>query len=421
MPHMNCLSIHASDQRKDLCFQKLSSISSPKSYTSSSFPTLHASSSSAFSSIADCESEQLPLSAQFVSCESLIPGLPDDLAFFCLLRLPLASQAVGRAVCKAWHTVLSSWDFYQARRGLGFTEQWLFVLAFHKSTGKIQWQALDPAIPSWHVISPMPCTGRVCPPGFGCAAIADEGALFVCGGMRSDMDCPMDSVLKYEMYRNKWTVVESMSTPRSFFASGMIDGRIYAAGGNSNESFELSSAEVYDPTEDHWYAIANMGTKMARYDAAVFDGKLYVTEGWSWPFLYSPRGQIYDPKVDRWEDMTVGMREGWTGLSVVLDGLLFIISDLEDNVKLKVYEADSDSWKSVAGAPMPAQMSRPFSVNTMHGKLFVVARSLHVAMGTISNPSPEQRERIISVDWQVINAPERFSDFAPSNSQVLHA
>lgn len=351
--------------------------------------------------------------------EPLLPGLPDDLALACLLRLPLAIQAIGRTVCHRWQTVLSSDEYFQARRSSGHALPWLLVLAFHKVTGKIQWQAWDVTRRSWHIVAPMPCKERICPPGLGCVANPDDGTLFVCGGMCSDMDCPMDTVLKYDLFKNRWTVMASMSTPRSFFASGMIDGRIYAAGGNSTDSHELSSAEMYDPAEDRWRPIASMGTNMARYDAAVLDGKLYVTEGWSWPYLLPPKGQIYDPRLDRWENMPDGMREGWTGLSVVLDSQLYIISG-RDSLQLKAFDKENDSWENTAGAPMPSHMVLPFSVSAIDGKLVVVARSLHIAIGTVSTCEDEEQKKLISsVEWQIINAPEMFSDFVPSHSVVL--
>eukprot|EP00249_Psilotum_nudum_P021942 c28309_g1_i1 orf=333-1409(-) len=349
----------------------------------------------------------------------LIPGLPDDLALYCLTRLPLAFHSVGKTVCRSWYSILSSSEVYRLRRSLGLAEAWLFVLAFHRSTGRVQWQSLDPVRKLWRVIPAMPCKGKVCPPGFGCAAITEQGKLFVCGGMLSDMDCPLDSVLKYDMHSDRWSIMGRMSTPRSFFASGMIDGRIYAAGGNSTDPYELSSAEVYNPVEDQWQPVADMGTNIARYDAAVLNGKLYVTEGWLWPFLLVPRGQVYDPKLDKWENMSVGMREGWRGLSVVLDNHLFVISD--HSSKLKMYDMETDNWNTVGGSPLPSHLVRPFSVNALNGKVFVVARCLHVAVGTVSHVLNEDGIKITIVEWQIINAPEMFYDFTPSNSQVLLA
>lgn len=345
----------------------------------------------------------------------LIPGLPEDMGLSCLLRLSRPEQGVARSVSKSWRAAVSNRGYLSARLAMGVAENWIFVFAFHRVNGQIQWQAFDPVRRLYHVLPAMPCAERVCPPAFGCASIPGSGVLYVCGGMRSDIDCPMDSVLKFETYSNRWSAAGRMGTPRSFFASVEIDGRIYAAGGSSAAPLsDLSSTESYDPATDEWRPVADMGTNMSRYDAAVLNGKLHMTEGWSWPFHFSPRGQIYDPKLDRWAEMSVGMREGWTGLSVVLDNHLFIIPE-HGNFKLKFYDPRSDSWSHVVGSPMPAELHRPFSVNTIDGKLYVVALHLHIAIGTVSYSADS-----VSVEWEVIQAPEAFSDFAPSNSQVLY-
>ncbi|XP_065878563.1 F-box/kelch-repeat protein At1g30090 [Euphorbia lathyris] len=366
-------------------------------------------------------SPELELSLQG---EPLLPGLPDDVAFNCLLRLPVQSLATCRAVCKRWHLLLGNKErFFTRRKELGFKDPWLFVFAFHKCTGKIQWQVLDLTHFLWHTIPAMPCKDKVCPHGFRCASIPLDGTLFVCGGMVSDVDCPLDLVLKYEMQKNRWTVMDRMFAARSFFASGVIDGMIYVAGGNSTDLFELDSAEVLDPVKGNWSRISSMGTNMASYDAAVLDGKLLVTEGWLWPFFVSPRGQVYDPRSDRWENMAVGLREGWTGSSVVVYGRLFVVSELE-RMKLKVYDADTDSWETIGGPPLPEQICKPFAVNACGCKIYVVGRNLHVAMGHISKLKQInscEKKWMFSVTWRVVDPPDSFSDLTPSSSQVLFA
>lgn len=355
----------------------------------------------------------------------LIPGLVDDMALHCLRRLSLPDQAVARAVSRTWREAISNPEYLRSRAAQGLAEPWLFVLAFHKVSGKIQWQALHPERRRYHIIPSMPCKERVCPPGFGCASIATAGVLLVCGGLRSDVECPMDAVLKYETFSNRWSAAGHMGTPRSFFAAGAIDGRVYAAGGSSSDTQKLNSAEAYDLAEDTWRPVASMGVNVAhndgalRYDTAVLDGKLHVTEGWSWPFYYVPRGQIYDPKKNLWEDMSLGMREGWTGLSFVIGKILFVIS--EHGNRLKFYDGNSDSWIPVDGPPISSHLQRPFSVSTIDGKLYVVSRSLHVAVGTITLSVDSKGVKVASVEWEVITAPESFSDFVPSSSQVLYA
>ncbi|PSS29010.1 F-box/kelch-repeat protein [Actinidia chinensis var. chinensis] len=356
--------------------------------------------------------------------DPLIPGLPDDIALNCLLRLPVKSHSACKAVCKRWFLLLSSKErFFTRRRELGFCDPWLFVFAFHKCTRKIQWHVLDLTHFSWHTIPAMPCKDKVCPHGFRCISIPHEGTLFVCGGMVSDVDCPLNLVLKYEMQKNRWTVMRKMNTARSFFASGVIDGMIYVAGGNSTDLFELNSAEVLDPAKGTWYPIASMGTNMASYDAAVLNGKLLVTEGWFWPFYVVPRGQVYDPRTDNWETMASGLREGWTGSSIVLFGQLFVVSEHE-RTKLKVYDTDTDTWETIEGPHLPEQICKPFTVNCCNSRIFVVGRNLNVAVGDISRLNPasvSQKKWSFSVRWQVVDAPEDFSDLTPSSAQVLFA
>ncbi|CAN6196892.1 unnamed protein product [Urochloa humidicola] len=356
----------------------------------------------------------------------LIPGLPDDAALSCLLRLPVAAHAACRLVCRRWrHLLADKARFFSQRRALGLRRNpYLFTLAFHRCTGKIQWKVLDLAHLSWHAIPAMPCRDRACPRGFGCVAVPGDGALLVCGGLVSDMDCPLHLVLRYDIYRNRWTVMTRMLAARSFFAGGVIDGRVYVAGGYSTNQFELNSAEVLDPEKGVWQPIASMGMNMASSDSAVISGKLYVTEGCAWPFFSSPRGQIYDPKINRWEGMPVGMREGWTGQSVVIDGCLFVISEYE-RMKVKVYDPVTDSWDSVSGPPMPERIMKPFSVSCLDSKIVVVGRGLHVAIGHVEKQPAgggnSGSSSSYSISWQDVDVPKEFSDLTPSSSQILHA
>ncbi|XP_073300426.1 F-box/kelch-repeat protein At1g30090-like [Primulina huaijiensis] len=356
--------------------------------------------------------------------EPLIPGLPDDVALQCLLRVAIDNHGACRAVSKRWYLLFGSKEqFFMRRKEFRFHDPWLFVFAYHKCTGKIEWKVLDLIRFSWHTIPAMPCKEKVCPQGFRCVSFPHEGTLFVCGGVVSDVDCPLNLVVKFEVIKNRWTVMKKMTTPRSFFASGVINDLIYVAGGNSTDLFELNSVEVLDPKKGTWQSVSNMKTNMASYDAAVLDGKLLVTEGWFWPFYVVPRGQIYDPQTDNWENMATGLREGWTGSSVVIYGHLFVVTEHE-RTKLKVYDAQCDSWDIVEGPPLPEQICKPFCVNCWECKIYVVGRNLHVAVGHIlrvySSNDSEKKCRF-SVLWQTLDAPGSLFDLTPSSAQVMFA
>ncbi|KAJ9153454.1 hypothetical protein P3X46_026889 [Hevea brasiliensis] len=350
--------------------------------------------------------------------ELLIPGLPDEISELCLLHLPYPYQALARSVSSSWNRAIHDPSFSVSKKSLSLSLPYLFVFAFRKSTSRIQWQALDPRSGRWFVLPPMPCPKSVCPPGFACASLPHQGKLFVFGGMRSDTETSMETTYVYHSSTNQWSVASPMLTPRSYFAVGSANGKIIAVGGSaSGIGDSITAAECYDPEKDAWTPVAKMRTGLCRYDSAVVGNKMYVTEGWTWPFMFSPRGGVYEPDKDTWQELRDGMREGWTGLSVVVGERLFVISEHGD-CPMKVYLPDTDAWRYVGGDRFPRDaMRRPFAVSGAEGKVYVVSCGLNVAIGRIYEPKKEE----YCVEWEVVTAPKAFADFSPSNCQVLFA
>nr|DAD27654.1 TPA_asm: hypothetical protein HUJ06_029122 [Nelumbo nucifera] len=338
--------------------------------------------------------------------EPLIPGLPDEIAEHCLLHLPYPYHTLVRSVSSSWNRAITNPNFVLSKKTLSLSLPYIFVFAFHKSTADIQWQVLDPRSGRWFVLPPMPCVKPVCPPGFACASLPRQGALYVLGGMRSDTETSLQTLLTYRTSTNRWSLASPMLTARSFFAAGTIGGKILAVGGSGAGSEDtISTVECYDPEKDTWAPVAKMRAGLARYDAAVVGNKMYVTEGWTWPFSFSPRGGVYDAEKDTWEE-----------ISVVLGERLFVISEHGD-CRVKMYVPDSDTWRYVDGGKFPCEMvQRPFAVSGAEGTIYVVARGLDVAVGRVG----EDGERVW-VDWELVRAPKAFHDFVPSSTQIIYA
>lgn len=357
--------------------------------------------------------------------EPLIPGLPDEIAELCLHHVPFPYQSMARSVSPSWNRAITSPFF---RKSPSLSLPYLFVCAFEKSTARIQWQAFDPQSRRWFFLPPMPCPAAVCPPSFACASIPSQGTLFVLGGLRTDAaaasdDAIMRTTLIYRTSTNTWTHGPPMLTPRAFFAAGSIGGRIFAVGGSGGDGGDdtISAVERYDGGAGAWEEVAKMRTGLGRYDAAVVGSEMCVTEGWTWPFEYSPRGGVYDAVSDTWREMRAGMREGWTGASVVLGDRLFVISELGD-CPIKVYDPDVDTWAYVGGDKFPCErVQRPFAVTGMEGRIYVVSGALHVAIGKVSEGEGESGDTHFKVKWEVVEAPKPFHDLSPSSCHVLYA
>ncbi|GAV77882.1 Kelch_1 domain-containing protein, partial [Cephalotus follicularis] len=304
----------------------------------------------------------------------LIPGLPDEISELCLLHLPYPYQALVRSVSCSWNRAVTDPAFILSKKSLSLSLPYIFVFASNKSTARIQWQALDPRSGRWFVLSPMPCPKAACPSAFACTSLPRLGKLFVLGGMDSATETSMQSTIIYRTSTNQWSVASPMLTPRSFFAAGSVKGKIMAVGGSGPSiSDSISAVECYDPKTDTWKGAAKLRMGLARYDSAVVGHRMYVTEGWTWPFMFSPRGGVYDIEKDTWQEMKDGMKEGWTGLSVVMGHRLFVISEHGDRL-MKVYDPDEDTWRCVGGDRFPCEsMQRPFAVSGVEGRIYVVS------------------------------------------------
>ena len=64
-----------------------------------------------------------------------------------------------------------------------------------------------------------------------------------------------------------------MATARVVLAVAVLDGKLYAVGGESNDNY-LSSVERYDPALNAWDAVAPMGTARRDHGVVVLDGTL---------------------------------------------------------------------------------------------------------------------------------------------------
>lgn len=199
------------------------------------------------------------------SSSDLIPGLPNEVAELCLLHLPFHHLPLARSVCATWHQTLTHPSFLHSKLSLSLSLPYLFVFAFHPSTRRLQWLALDPPCRRCLLLPPMPSDGvGICAPSFAVAADRERGEIYVIGGMREDAERGGEAVGEVAVYSaasNSWRVGKGMRVGRAFFAAAAIGGRVFVAGGGDGWMREV---ERYDPVEDRWDDVAGMSCGMAR-------------------------------------------------------------------------------------------------------------------------------------------------------------
>ncbi|MCO5592536.1 hypothetical protein L7F22_046539 [Adiantum nelumboides] len=321
---------------------------------------------------------------------SALPGLPDDLATLCIARIP--SLACIWSVCRAWRRLLlSSPLFRSVRQELRLTTpQWLYVL--FKTPIRFEWHAFDPLAQAWHHLPPLPVASDVAfhlsSPSFighsysvQCAASATR--LFIVAACRlgegsaaqeplpssQQLGCvpphvqtrrrlsvepALPSPLIFNALTNCWSLSSPLrSGPRCWCATGVDQSGTLIVASGCGRLWDLhvsKSAECYDPDTDAWTPIAGLHSSKFSGEAITavnYQGKLHMVSGRG---VFRKAGVLYDPSEARWLDMPRGMRSGWTGSCVVLDGTLLSLDGATG--RLRFYHSHFDTWQYLIEHPM---------------------------------------------------------------------
>lgn len=310
----------------------------------------------------------------------LLPGLPDDLAIACLIRVPRVEHRKLRLVCKRWYRLLVGNFFYSLRKSLGIAEEWIYVIKRDRD-GKISWHAFDPVYQLWQPLPPVPreYSGAL---GFGCAVL-NGCHLYLFGG-KDPLKGSMRRVIFYSARTNKWHRAPDMLRRRHFFGSCVINNCLYVAGGeNEGVHRSLRSAEVYDPNKNRWSFVSDMSTAMVPFIGVVYDGKWFLKGLGPHQQVLS---EVYQPENDSWYPIYDGMVSGWRNPSTTLNGKLYAL-DCKDGCKVRVYDEVTDSWSKHIDSKMHLGSSRALEAAALvplNGKLCIIRNNMSISLVDVS-------------------------------------
>ncbi|PIA53867.1 hypothetical protein AQUCO_00900449v1 [Aquilegia coerulea] len=312
----------------------------------------------------------------------LLPGLPDDLAIACLIRVPRVEHRKLRLVCKRWYRLLAGNFFYSLRKRLGIAEEWVYVIKRDRD-GKISWHAFDPTYQLWQPLPPVPGehSGAL---GFGCAVLSGC-RLYLFGG-KDPLRGSMRRVIYYSARTNKWHRAPDMLRKRHFFGACVMNNYLYVAGGEC-EGIQrtLRSAEVFDPNKNKWSFVADMSTAMVPFIGVVYDGKWFLKGLGAQRQVMS---EAYVPETNDWTPINDGMVSGWRNPSISLNGNLYAL-DCRDGCKLRVYDEATDSWKKFMDSKLhlgSSQALEAAALVPLNGKLCIIRNNMSISLVDISCP-----------------------------------
>jgi N-acetylneuraminic acid mutarotase len=190
---------------------------------------------------------------------------------------------------------------------------------------------------------------------------------------------------------NSWTTKEAMPTARGGLGVAVVNGKIYAIGGNAEDG-AVGTNEEYNPVTDTWTTKKSMPTARSGFAIAVYQKKIYCiggTTGDSDNFVAGFTGvvEVYDPATDEWETkspMPTPRADLCTG---VVNGKIYCIGGkqywgvdpfYQELNTTEVYDPTRNFW--ITKSPMPIPVLGAASA-VVDGKIYVIGGSRHFQAG----------------------------------------
>lgn len=271
----------------------------------------------------------------------LIPGLPDEIAMECLVKVPYQFHSNMKSVCHTWQNLISDPSFYQQRHKSGHSEQLICLVQpvppldytdrLNRATTvtqkedkqeeqQQQQQQKQIHSPPQFALNIYNATQNIwqktSPPGgiplfCQCLALPSCSKILLLGGWDSTTLEPVPDVYILDLTGAggcRWKRGAPMSVSRSFFACAVVGpSTVYVAGGHDRQKNALKSAEVYDVERNEWMVLPDMIEARDECQGLVWEGdsRFWVVSGYG---TYS-QGQFksdaecYDPDTKSWSNI----------------------------------------------------------------------------------------------------------------------
>ncbi|KAM9376250.1 kelch repeat and BTB domain-containing protein 13-like [Pholidichthys leucotaenia] len=205
---------------------------------------------------------------------------------------------------------------------------------------------LDEGENIWKVLTDLPLEASTSMAG---VTVLDN-KLYIVGGVGGVHKQVVDSCFCYNVERDRWTRIASLTQPRYNLSLMGVDGCLYAIGGEY-ERAAMSLVEVYDVKSGRWTFATHLPRPVAGATCAKTMSRIFVC-------LWKPRDttEIYEyiPRRDEWRPVTTLIRHQSYGHCMVghRDDLYVVRNGPSDDFLqclIERYNLTSGQWSSLPG------------------------------------------------------------------------
>ncbi|MCL7039187.1 hypothetical protein MKW94_012117 [Papaver nudicaule] len=312
----------------------------------------------------------------------LLNGLPDDIALFCLARVPRRYHTLLKCVSKRWRDLVCSEDWVSYRRKHNLAESWIYVLCRDKADRleRACLYVLDPISLKrcWKLVPSLPdqCLKRK---GMAFEVLGSKVCLLGGCGWFEDAT---DEVYCYDASRNTWDSAAPLSTARCYFACEALNEKLYAIGGVGSNLSDPHSWDMYDPSTNSWTSHSDPNIVPDVEESFVLDGKIYIRCGVSSTMPSNVYAVVYRPSSGTWEHADKDLVSGWSGPAIVVEGNLYVL-DQTSGTRLMMWEKKSREWIAV-GRLSPLLTRPPCRLASIGKSIFVIGKGLSTVAFDVS-------------------------------------
>ncbi|KAG8005979.1 Kelch-like protein 33 [Nibea albiflora] len=187
-----------------------------------------------------------------------------------------------------------------------------------------------------------------------------KGQLYIFGGRKYyGINDTLSCVYRYDLLLNTWETLADMHEKRCSFSAVVMDGKIYAIGGQCGLDYK-ESVEQYCPNSNSWGFTWPLDLPLSAHVAKVLQGQIFVSGGLSSSnqclasmFRYHPEtGSTYlanmaKPRAHHCME-TLGECLYVAGGITMHDNMT-----VSDQLACEVYDPVADSWTAFTSLPVP--------------------------------------------------------------------
>ncbi|MEW4193140.1 kelch repeat-containing protein [Bacillus altitudinis] len=116
----------------------------------------------------------------------------------------------------------------------------------------------------------------------------------------------------------------------------------------------MHSKQIANATTLEWNKLSDLPEARVGASVGVVDGKIYLAGGGTPTSVYSNKTFMYDPSIDKWTEKKEMLSPRGGAASVVVGSEIFVIGGVSENKaynKFEVYDTKADKWTQLEDVP----------------------------------------------------------------------